>query len=103
MNISAIFYSDLSAQEADHWTSLLLPQSAIPSTMPVSNTCYGLDVPITYLLCTEDPAVGMLEGMMLPKVKTDRWRVERIGGGHCPFLSRKEDLIQVIEGCLGVE
>lgn len=68
--------------------------------MPVSNTCYALDVPIAYLLCTEDPAVGMLEGMLLPKVKTDKWRVERIDAGHCPFLSKQEDLVGVIEGCL---
>ncbi|CAD6580718.1 MAG: hypothetical protein ASARMPREDX12_000248 [Alectoria sarmentosa] len=43
VNISAIFYSDLSAQDADHWTSLLLPQSAIPSTMP-SPAQHGISV-----------------------------------------------------------
>ena len=68
--------------------------------MAVANTCYDLDVPITYIICTEDPAVNMVEGIILPKVKTDKWRVERMGGGHCPFLSRKEELVQVIEGCM---
>ena len=94
-NTSPIFYSDLSPEQADLYTSLLQPQSAIPSTIPVANVCYDLDVTITYLLCNDDPAVEMLDGMM-QKVKRASWKVERIDGGHCPFLGRREDLLRVL-------
>ena len=94
-----MFYSDLDAGEAAYYSSLLLPQSAAPSAVDVADTCYDLDLPITYLLCNDDPLVGMLESMMR-KVKRDSWTVERIGGGHCLFLGRKEELMAVIEGCL---
>ena len=51
-----------------------------------------------YLLCNDDPAVDMLESMM-QKTKRANWTVERIDGGHCPFLGRKEDLRRVLKQC----
>ena len=66
----------------------------------MADPCYDLDVPITYLLCTDDPVFDMLEAMMV-KNKREAWTVEKIGGGHCPFLGRKEELVAVIEKCLG--
>ncbi len=99
-NTFPIFYSDLSPEQAEFYTSLLQPQSAIPSTIPVANVCHDLDVPITYLLCNDDPAVGMLDGMM-QKTKRKNWKVERIDGGHCPFLGRRKDLLMVLKQCSG--
>ena len=99
-NTKSVFYSDLPPEEAEHWNSLLIPKSASKTAIDVAEVCYDLDVPITCVLCTEDPMLPMLEGMV-EKIKRPRWRVERIGGGHSPFLSRKEELIGILDGCLG--
>ena len=66
----------------------------------MAEVCYDLNVPVTYLLCTEDPMLVMLEEMVA-KVKRQRWKIERIGGGHSPFLGRKEELVGIVEKCLG--
>lgn len=98
-NTKSVFYNDLPAAEADHWDSLLMPKSASKTTIDVAPVCYDLDVPITALLCTRDPMLDMLEGMVA-KNKTPQWRVVRIPAGHSPFLSRKDELAEVIERCL---
>ena len=98
INVAPYFYGDLSPEEAEHWASLLLPNSAAPAAADVADVCYDLDVPITYLLCSEDPYVQLHERMM-NKFKGDNWTVVRLGGGHSPFLSRKEELVEVIKGC----
>lgn len=100
VNTTSVFYSDLPPQEAEHWNSLLVPKSASKTSVDVAEVCYDIDVPITYLLCTEDPMLAMLEGMVA-KVKRPKWRIERIGGGHSPFLGRKKELVAVVEKCLG--
>ena len=74
--------------------------SAVPSAIDVAEPCYGLDLSITYLLCDDDPASSMQEAMM-KKVKNETWTVQRMPGGHCPFLGRKDELVAIIEGCLG--
>ena len=102
VNTAPVFYSALSANDAEYWASLLLPQSAVPSFADAGEVCYGLDVPITYLLCNGDVLVGMLERMM-NKVKRDGWKVQRIDGDHCPFLSNKEGILRVIEECLSTQ
>ena len=100
VNTAAAFFSDLPPEEAEHWTSLLIPKSASKTSVDVAEVCYDLDVPITYVLCMDDPMLGMLEGMMA-NVGRPNWKVERIGGGHLPFLGRKGELIGFIESCLG--
>lgn len=102
VNTSSVFYSQLSANDAEYWSSLLLPQSAVPSFADAGEVCYDLDVPITYLLCNGDVMVGMLE-RMVEKVKRDGWKIEKIDGDHCPFLSNKEGMVRVIEGCLSTQ
>lgn len=44
--------------------------------------------------------LDMLKGMV-KKVRRPTWKVERIGGGHSPFLGRKKELVSVVEKCLG--
>lgn len=95
----SVFYNDLHLEEAEHWNSLLVPKSASKTSVDVAEVCYDLDVPITYLLCEEDPMLNMLEGMVA-KVRRPAWKIERINGGHSPFLARKRDLVGVIKKCL---
>jgi len=102
VNTLSVFYHDLPAEEAEYWNSLLVPKSASKTAVDVADVCYDLDVPITYVICTEDPMLDMLEGMVA-KVKRPGWDVERMGGGHSPFLSRKEELVRVMEKCLGFQ
>ena len=100
-NVAPVFYGDLPSEEAEHWTSLLLPHSAAPAAANVGDVCYDLDVPITYVLCAEDPGVQLQE-RMVERFKGNNWRVVRIAGGHSPFLSRKEELMEVIQGCCSI-
>jgi len=100
-NTKSVFYNDLPPEEAEHWDSLLVPKSASRTAVDVAEVCYDLDVPITYVLCRDDPMFGMLEGMVR-KMKRPGWHVERMDGGHSPFLSRKEELVAIIEKCLGL-
>ncbi|KAL8840568.1 MAG: hypothetical protein Q9170_001254 [Blastenia crenularia] len=96
------FYSDLPPNEAEHWTSLLKPKSASKTSVDVGVVCYDLDVPITYLLCTDGPLIAGLESM-ITRLKRDSWQLRKMKGGHSPFLSRKEQLIEVMEECLGLQ
>ena len=100
-NTAAVFYNDLPPEDAAHWDSLLLPKSADKTSIDVAPVCYDVDVPITVLLCTDDPMFEMLQGMAM-KLKRPRWRIEKIAGGHSPFLGRKQELIEVIRACLAV-
>lgn len=96
----SVFYNDLPPAEAKHWNSLLVPKSASKTSVDVADVCYDLDVPITYVLCTEDLMLNMLEGMVA-KVKRPSWKVVRISGGHSPFLGRKKELVEIVEKCSG--
>lgn len=69
MTTASIFSNDLPALGADHWASLLLPHFFIPFPTPMVSACCGLGVSITYLLYTEDRAVGILERMVLLEMK----------------------------------
>lgn len=40
-------------------------QDAVKTSMDVAQVCYDLDVPITVLLCTDDPMLEMLQGMAI--------------------------------------
>ena len=81
---------------------MLVPKSADKTSIDVAPVCYDLDVPTTCILCTDDPMLPMLEGMAA-KVKRPSWQVIRIAGGHSPFLSRKEELVGIVQRCLGLE
>lgn len=100
VDTKSFFYSDLPRDEAEHWESLLVPKSASRTSVDVAEDCYDLNVPTTCALCTEDSMITGLE-KMLAKVKRESWQVTKMGGGHSPFLSRKEDLIGLMEDCLG--
>lgn len=100
VNTLSVFYNDLPPMEAEHWNSLLVPKSASKTSVDVADVCYDLDVPITYLLCTDDPMLVMLEGMVA-KVQRQGWKVEKIGGGHSPFVGRKKELLGILEKCSG--
>ena len=78
-----------------------MPKSADKTSIDVAEICYDLDVPITVLLCTDDLMFEMLQGMAM-KLKRPQWRIEKIAGGHSPFLGRKQELTEVIRACLAV-
>ena len=41
-----------------------MPKSASRTAVDVAEVCYDLNVPITYVLCRDDPMFEMLEGMV---------------------------------------
>ena len=98
---ASIFYNDMSDADAKLWAQNLDIQAASPSITPVKEPCWNLEIPITYMICTNDQASPVfLQELMLNNVKKSHWKIERRDTGHCPFLSKPEvvvDLIQQIE------
>ncbi len=101
-NTISVFYNDIPLAEAEYWNPLLVPKSADQTSVDVATVCYDLDIPTTCILCTDEPLLPMLESMVA-KVKRRSWQVVRIAGGHSPFRSRKEELVGIVQRCLGLE
>ena len=54
----------------------------------MAETCFDLDLPTTCILCTEDPMLPMLEGM-LDEVKRPEWQMKKIGEGPLPVPGKE--------------
>ena len=64
----------------------------------MSRPCWDLDVPIAYLICTNDRALPCsVQEAMIERVKRGDWLIERCDTGHCPFLSRPQVVVHMID------
>lgn len=52
-------------------------------------------MPITYIACARDPHARITDGM-LAESKREEWTVKTIEAGHAPFLSRVEEVGDLI-------
>ena len=88
----------MSDAEAKSWAQKLDVQAASPSMTLVKKPCWSLDIPITYMICTNDQASPVsLQELMLENLKKSHWNIERRDTGHCPFLSKPEVVVEIIE------
>ncbi|KAH8647961.1 hypothetical protein BX600DRAFT_518361 [Xylariales sp. PMI_506] len=51
------FYSDMSAEEADHWEKLLLPHSQDAFETPLDYIVSDSQIPLYYIISEEDAAI----------------------------------------------
>ena len=64
-------------------------------TTAVQNTCWKLDVPITYIRCTKDAETKVADAMVA-NMERANWTIKTIEAGHCPFLSRVKEVGDMI-------
>ena len=95
INATSFLYSDLPPDQAAHWERHLEPQSASVYTTPVQNTCWDLDLPITYVRCIKDPLTSVTDAMVA-KTKRANWSIKTIEAGHCPFVGFVGELGDII-------
>ncbi|MCJ1287295.1 hypothetical protein MMC26_006643 [Xylographa opegraphella] len=95
---ASTFYNDMSDADAKSWAQKLDVQAASPSITPVKEPCWSLDIPITYMMCMNDQASPVfLQELMLNNIKNPHLNIERRDTGHCPFLSKPEVVVELIE------
>jgi pimeloyl-ACP methyl ester carboxylesterase len=87
------FYADLPKEDADKWVAKLRPMLRTALWTLKSEYSAHKDIPIHYLVCTEDtafPAAG--QRALIKKMQEDGAdvRVEEVKSSHSPFLSMPE-------------
>ncbi len=86
------FYFDLPFEEAEWAIARLKPQSTIAATETVSAAAWRT-ISSTYVVCEQDRAMPpMLQEQMAQRATS----VRRLNTGHSPFLSRPDDVAQLI-------
>ena len=94
------FYNDMSVEEGKEWVSKLVKFSSAMRSARDSVYAGWIDVPMWYLLCTEDKAI-------VRELQEDLVRICREAGatvtarecrsGHSPMLSRPEETVAFVE------
>ncbi|CAD6587374.1 MAG: hypothetical protein ASARMPREDX12_002827 [Alectoria sarmentosa] len=95
VNATPFLYGDLPPEQAERWESKLDPQSASVYGTAVQNTCWNLDIPVTYVTCTKDPQARVTDALVA-KMKNANWTIETIESGSCPWLSCLEKVGDLI-------
>ena len=88
------FYQDCDEATARRAFERLRPQSMTVFTEPCPIETWP-DVPSTYILMTDDRAVGQDWSRRVARDRLHADLVE-LGGGHSPFLSRPAELADVL-------
>lgn len=106
-NPAETFYSDISPDVSEPWTSQMRPQSYASFQSSVESVCWenGL-TPCTYMICELDQGVYLpLQKMMLEKVAKEgqAWTIETCNSGHSPWLSQTPAVTRLIRTTAGEE
>lgn len=86
------FYNELPAEEAKHWASLLRRQANMAHWGETEYEA-GLQIPVSYLLCTKDQAIPyefQLGLVRQAESRGARVRTQVVETDHSPFLSQIE-------------
>jgi pimeloyl-ACP methyl ester carboxylesterase len=87
-----IFYNDCAPEVAAAAAARLRPQTAKSFTDPLTRTAWS-EVPTTYVICERDNAIPVF-GQEAMSARAGR--VERLDASHSPFLSRPDELAELI-------
>ena len=90
-----LFYHDLPVGDQKYWTSQLKPQSTITQKAPSTQVAF-VDIPVTYLYCTDDQFLPITVQKMM--VKQSGLKVQELSctAGHSPFLSQPDVFVKSI-------
>jgi pimeloyl-ACP methyl ester carboxylesterase len=89
-----IFYNDCSPEVAAAASSRLVPQTRKSFTDQLTRTAWS-EIPSTYVICSNDNAIPVFAQEAM---STRAGRVERLDASHSPFLSRPDELAEIILG-----
>ena len=90
------FYNDMTTEEAQPYIEALTWQALY--TQPELSSWRWRDVPLTYMLCSQDQAV--LPSVQERIAREYGMQVVRIEAAHCPFISQPEKFVEVVEEIL---
>lgn len=92
----ALYFSDLTDEEAERYVEALCPQAQDSFETPVDFVPSQLKIPATYLFCELDCAS--------PPSLQEKWlaefpwmKIERCNSGHAPFINKPDRVIEVLE------
>ncbi|KAJ6084186.1 hypothetical protein N7486_010986 [Penicillium sp. IBT 16267x] len=95
----AVFYNDLSLEDASFWKSRLRKHSAA-AFKDSSNVYAGwADVPVSYIFCTNDCAIPIQSQEAMVKAAKEAGAsisTRSLDASHSPFLSRPRETISAI-------
>ncbi len=101
----AAFYHDVPKAEAEKWASLLKPASSIPAMMQPSKYTAYPDIPVHYLLCTDDRAnPEEVQRLVVDRIKQNEkseLHVTELSCSHSPFLSRVDETTAFVRKAAG--
>jgi pimeloyl-ACP methyl ester carboxylesterase len=89
-----IFYNDCAPDVAAAGAARLTPQTAKSFTDQLTRTAWS-EIPTTYVLCERDNAIP---AFAQEAMSAHAGRVERLDASHSPFLSRPDELAEIILG-----
>jgi pimeloyl-ACP methyl ester carboxylesterase len=87
-----IFFNDCTPEAAAASVARLEPQSAKSFTDPLTRTAWR-EIPTTYVICERDNAIP---AFAQEAMSARAGRVERLDASHSPFLSRPDELAEII-------
>ena len=94
---SEYFYAGLDTTQRRYWASKLQPYSMKASMGPAKMTCWGVDIPKLYIITSRDIAIPPDTQRAIVDAFTDEtWTTRNIDSGHTPFLTHKEQLIDML-------
>lgn len=105
-NAPESFYNDIDVDRAKELASSNVTHNWLAASGPVNGAPWK-DLPMTFVYCTQDLAImlPLQESMVQDALNakgTSRVVTETIEAGHCPFLSKPEEVIQILQRAVAV-
>lgn len=101
------FYHDLPKAEGEKWAALLKPATSLPAMMQPSKYTAYEDIPVHFLLCTDDRANPVeVQRLVVDRIQQNekaKLQVTELHCSHSPFLSRVEETTAFLRRAAGEE
>ena len=99
------FYHDLPKAEGERWAALLKPAASLPALMQPSKYTAYEDIPVHFLLCTDDRANPVeVQHLVVDRIQENekaKLHVTELHCSHSPFLSRVEETSAFLRAAAG--
>jgi hypothetical protein len=96
---AAIAFSDLPPEEGETWVKEFSRHSAVSFGTELTYAGYK-NIPVSYLLCVDDQCIPLKtqkEGIeLIEKVSGKKVDVTSINSGHCPTVSKPQEVVEWI-------
>lgn len=104
VSTARVVFNDLTEDEGKEWTRRFGMQSAVSFGTPLTYAGYK-DIPISYLFCEMDmcitPKIQQTGIDLIEEVSGKKVDVTRIDAGHCPNVSKTEEMAEWVVSVVG--